>query len=389
MPLTTQAKILRVLTDQSYTRVGGQRPVKVDVRVLSATSRNLAEEIAAGRFREDLYYRLNVVPVRLPPLARAARGYSRARQSLPRAVRRRTADSDARTVRGSDGRAPGARLAGQRPPAAQYHRADADPGAGRPGRLHRGRPAAGRDRRSAGVGSVSAPRRWRSWARPLREARESFEREYLKIQIRRFSGNISRTASFIGMERSALHRKLKALGLGDKRDMRNNDKMADKALSLQDHFLNTHPPIEDPGDDLPGEGRQAAGRDHLVRPLLAAAPARWQCAAGLQACHLDHHARRRRPTDLPGSRRGRAQRQEAGCCRTCSCSAAHASMEPMTVFLVNGVMLQGAVAGFDQFSLLLERGGQVQLVYKHAISTLQPAIRSTSAAKPHAGGGGD
>jgi two-component system nitrogen regulation response regulator NtrX len=68
MPLTTQAKILRVLTDQSYTRVGGQRPVKVDVRVLSATSRNLQDEIVAGRFREDLYYRLNVVPVRLPPL---------------------------------------------------------------------------------------------------------------------------------------------------------------------------------------------------------------------------------------------------------------------------------------------------------------------------------
>src|SRR5919107_912527 len=68
MPLTTQAKILRVLTDQSYTRVGGQRPVKVDLRVLSATPRNLQDEIAAGRFREDLYYRLNVVPVRIPPL---------------------------------------------------------------------------------------------------------------------------------------------------------------------------------------------------------------------------------------------------------------------------------------------------------------------------------
>ena len=68
MPLTTQGKILRVLTDQSYHRVGGQRPVKVDVRVLSATSRDLQQEIAEGRFREDLYYRLNVVPVRLPPL---------------------------------------------------------------------------------------------------------------------------------------------------------------------------------------------------------------------------------------------------------------------------------------------------------------------------------
>src|SRR5919112_84995 len=68
MPMTTQAKILRVLTDQSYHRIGGQRPIKVDVRVLSATSRNLQDEIAAGRFREDLYYRLNVVPVRIPPL---------------------------------------------------------------------------------------------------------------------------------------------------------------------------------------------------------------------------------------------------------------------------------------------------------------------------------
>src|SRR5919112_97418 len=68
MPPTTQAKILRVLTDQSYHRLGGQRPIKVDVRVLSATSRNLQDEIAAGRFREDLYYRLNVVPLRLPPL---------------------------------------------------------------------------------------------------------------------------------------------------------------------------------------------------------------------------------------------------------------------------------------------------------------------------------
>ena len=68
MPLTTQGKILRVLTDQSYARIGGQRPIKVDVRVLSATSRNLQDEIVAGRFREDLFYRLNVVPVKLPPL---------------------------------------------------------------------------------------------------------------------------------------------------------------------------------------------------------------------------------------------------------------------------------------------------------------------------------
>ena len=89
MPPTTQAKILRVLTDQSHTRVGGQRPVKVDVRVLSATSRNLSDEIAAGRFREDLYYRLNVVPVQHPAAARAARGHSRAGPPFPRPLRRR------------------------------------------------------------------------------------------------------------------------------------------------------------------------------------------------------------------------------------------------------------------------------------------------------------
>ena len=95
MPLTTQAKILRVLTDQSYTRVGGQRPVKVDVRVLSATSRNLQDEIAAGRFREDLFYRLNVVPVKLAAAPRTARGHSRARQPFPRPLRRRAADAAA------------------------------------------------------------------------------------------------------------------------------------------------------------------------------------------------------------------------------------------------------------------------------------------------------
>ncbi len=88
MPLTTQGKILRVLTDQSYHRIGGQRPIKVDVRVLSATSRNLADEITEGRFREDLFYRLNVVPVRIPAAARTSRGHSRACQPFPDALRR-------------------------------------------------------------------------------------------------------------------------------------------------------------------------------------------------------------------------------------------------------------------------------------------------------------
>ena len=217
MPLTTQGKILRVLTDQSYHRVGGQRPVKVDVRVLSATSRNLQDEIAAGRFREDLYYRLNVVPVKLPPLRERredipelvshflARIAAERRMSAPTiseeamaALQAHDWPGNVRQLRNIIERtlilAPGDRAA----------RIEVDL-----------LPPEVLDNQSAMSGANSGMAIMGS---PLREAREAFEREYLKIQIRRFSGNISRTASFIGMERSALHRKLKALGIGDKRE---------------------------------------------------------------------------------------------------------------------------------------------------------------------------
>ena len=218
MPATTQAKMLRVLTDQSYTRVGGQRPVKVDVRVLSATSRDLAEEIAAGRFREDLYYRLNVVPVRIPSLRERredipdlvahflARFAAERRISTPSVSEEAIAALQAhdwpgniRQLRNIIERtlilAPGDRV--------ECIEVDLLPSEVIEG--HGG----------ANLGSSSIA----IMGSPLREARESFEREYLTVQIRRFSGNISRTASFIGMERSALHRKLKALGLADRRDM--------------------------------------------------------------------------------------------------------------------------------------------------------------------------
>ena len=217
MPLTTQGKILRVLTDQSYTRVGGQRPVKVDVRVLSATSRNLQEEIAAGRFREDLFYRLNVVPVRLPALRER-------REDIPELVSHFLARF------ASERRMPAPRISEEAMAALQAH--------DWPGNVRQLRniiertlilapgdrvscievdllPPEVLDHQNAMSGANTAMAIMGS---PLREARESFEREYLKIQIRRFSGNISRTASFIGMERSALHRKLKALGIGDKRE---------------------------------------------------------------------------------------------------------------------------------------------------------------------------
>jgi two-component system, NtrC family, nitrogen regulation response regulator NtrX len=217
MPLTTQAKILRVLTDQSYHRVGGQRPVKVDVRVLSATSRNLQDEITSGRFREDLFYRLNVVPVRLPPLRER-------REDIPELVSHFLARFAA------ERRMPALRISEEAMAALQAH--------DWPGNVRQLRNIIERtiilapgdrvscidvdllppeilDHQSTMGGSTTTMAIMGS---PLREARESFEREYLKIQIRRFSGNISRTASFIGMERSALHRKLKALGIGDKRD---------------------------------------------------------------------------------------------------------------------------------------------------------------------------
>jgi two-component system, NtrC family, nitrogen regulation response regulator NtrX len=217
MPLNTQAKMLRVLTDQSYTRVGGQRPVKVDVRVLSATSRDLQEEIAVGRFREDLYYRLNVVPVRIPPLKER-------REDIPDLVNHFLARFAA------ERRIPPPRIAEEALAALQAHDW---PGNVRQLRniIERTLILAPGDRvecieidllpteivEGQGTSSINSSS-IAIMGSPLREARESFEREYLKIQIRRFSGNISRTATFIGMERSALHRKLKALGLGDKRD---------------------------------------------------------------------------------------------------------------------------------------------------------------------------
>ena len=214
MPITTQARILRVLTDQSFTRVGGTRVVKVDVRVVSATARDLTEEIAAGRFREDLYYRLNVVPVAIPPLADR-------REDIPALVEHFIAHY------ASERRVPTPEIAPDAMVAMQSY--------DWPGNVRQLRNVVERtiilapgdrigridldmvpaevlgDRGDTGGGTAIM-------GAPLREARETFEREYLRVQIRRFSGNISRTASFIGMERSALHRKLKLLGITDSRD---------------------------------------------------------------------------------------------------------------------------------------------------------------------------
>ncbi len=214
MPMTTQAKVLRVLTEQVFQRVNGSRWVKVDVRVISATSRDLMAEIAAGRLREDLYYRLNVVPVKVPSLAERREdvaelvNYFLARYAAERRVSTPAVTEDAMAALQTyewPGNVRQLRNVVERTlilaPADQIGTIGIEmlPAeiTAEPSRLVPGQ----------AVRSIMGT--------PLREAREAFEREYLRAQIRRFSGNVSRTAAFIGMERSALHRKLKALGLSD------------------------------------------------------------------------------------------------------------------------------------------------------------------------------
>ena len=210
MPLSTQARILRVLTEQSFVRVGGSRQIRVDVRVVSSTSRDLEREIAEKRFREDLYYRLNVVPVAVPALAER-------REDIPL-----LADHFFARYANDHGLSP-PELGIEAVAALQAYEW---PGNVRQLRnvVERTVILAPRDRlariepdmlppevvNSQIAGDMGLPA---LMGVPLREARENFEREYLRVQIRRFSGNISRTAGFIGMERSALHRKLKLLGM--------------------------------------------------------------------------------------------------------------------------------------------------------------------------------
>jgi two-component system nitrogen regulation response regulator NtrX len=212
MPMETQGKILRVLVEQTFQRVGGTTRVQVDARVISSTTADLRIEISEGRFREDLYHRLNVVPIRSPSL-------SERRDDIPLLVAhfmKRLSATSGLPVReiGEDAMAvlqahswPGnvrqlrniveRLLILATDDAAQVISADLLPSD------------------LSGNGALNGNGRGDLViSLPLREAREIFERDYLLAQINRFGGNISRTASFIGMERSALHRKLKSLGVG-------------------------------------------------------------------------------------------------------------------------------------------------------------------------------
>jgi two-component system, NtrC family, nitrogen regulation response regulator NtrX len=212
MPRETQNKILRVLVDQTFVRMGGTTKVEVDTRIITSTAHNLEDEIANGKFREDLFHRLSVVPIRVPPLTERREDvaplveYFMDQISQATGLPKRRIGDDAMAVLQTHDWPGNVRqlrnnverlmiLAGGDPDAT----ISADMLPPEVGSMVPAMPNGNGGEHLMGM--------------PLREAREAFEREYLRAQISRFSGNISRTAEFVGMERSALHRKLKALGM--------------------------------------------------------------------------------------------------------------------------------------------------------------------------------
>ncbi len=211
LPRETQNKILRVLVDQTFQRAGGTTKVEVNVRIITSTTRNLEEEIAAGRFREDLYHRLSVVPIRVPPLAERREDVAELVEHFMDQIsqatglpRRRIGDDAMAVLQTHDWPGNVRQLRNNVERLMILAGGDVDA-------------VITADMLPQDVGSM-VPVMPKGGGEhlmgvPLREAREAFEREYLRAQISRFGGNISRTAEFVGMERSALHRKLKALGM--------------------------------------------------------------------------------------------------------------------------------------------------------------------------------
>ncbi len=211
MPLGTQSKILRVLTDQQFQRVGGGDNVRVDLRVISSSTKNLETEVEEGSFRQELFHRLNVVPIDVPSL-------SERREDIPEL---------AEFFIGSFNKSQGLPFRDLSDDAIAMLQTMAWPGNVRQlknviervlilgadkGDIGAGEiPGSGADNDEQEEGRVVLSGSLATL--PLREAREMFEREYLLTQINRFGGNISRTAGFVGMERSALHRKLKSLNV--------------------------------------------------------------------------------------------------------------------------------------------------------------------------------
>jgi two-component system nitrogen regulation response regulator NtrX len=221
MPIGTQSKILRVLVDQTFLRVGGSDKVQVDLRVISSTSRDLEAEIDADRFRRELYHRLNVVPIDVPSLEERREDIPNLAshfiellnrdQGLPQRALSQEASALLQTM-SWPGNVRQLRNVIERV-LILGDGSDEIEARELPGETE----APAEDGRVVLSGTIATM--------PLREAREAFEREYLLTQINRFGGNISRTAEFVGMERSALHRKLKSLGVvtGNKASMRGQE----------------------------------------------------------------------------------------------------------------------------------------------------------------------
>lgn len=211
MPLETQGKVLRVLQEQKFTRMRGNNRIEVDVRVIASSNRNLESEIAAGRFREELYYRLNVVPIKMPSLKERREDIA----ELCRYFLKRASETAGLPVRDISDEAVAMLQAYGWPGNVRQLRnmmewllimtagsTDAIPASALPPEILTSNPVLTRPETNADIMSMA-----------LRDARELFEKQYLAAQIERFGGNISKTSTFVGMERSALHRKLKMLGI--------------------------------------------------------------------------------------------------------------------------------------------------------------------------------
>jgi two-component system nitrogen regulation response regulator NtrX len=206
VPLQTQGKILRVLSDQKFHRVNGANEISVNIRVMSSTTKNLKEEIASGNFREDLFHRINVIPIQTPYLKDV-------KEDIPLLV-----DYFIKRISDTNGLKP---ISINSKNAVFY---DYD----WPGNVRELRNliervvilASGKNEdvdkilsESLKISSVRENKTEDAFQFPLKEAREKFEKNYLEIQLNRHNGNVSKTADYIGMERSALHRKLKSLGI--------------------------------------------------------------------------------------------------------------------------------------------------------------------------------
>ncbi len=224
MPLETQSKIVRILQEQKFTRLKGREPVQVDVRIVASTARNMAEAIKNGHFREDLYYRLNVVPIAVPPLRQRREDiaplaehfvklYSKQSGQPARAV----SESAVIAMQNYDWPGNVRQLRNIIEWVMIMGGADKEPIE----KKHLPPEVTGEVQ--AGESRAAAMQDYLTY--PLREAREAFERDYLDKQLSRFGGNISKTAAYVGMERSALHRKLKTL------DLSNGDKGEEEAVS--------------------------------------------------------------------------------------------------------------------------------------------------------------